>query len=95
MDKQVHIHRAVLVPRRKGCDVYPSLEKAPDKVRRTLENGQSFTIVIADKSSVERMKHRVPAAETPSIDAVPLALAREALICLALLAAILILAVSR
>jgi hypothetical protein len=56
MADQVYVHRAVIVPGKKGGKVYASIGEAPAKVRRVFENGSVVTIIIADRAAQERVK---------------------------------------
>lgn len=87
--EEVYIHRAVIVPRgRRGGDVYNSVEEAPERVRRLIERGSTFTIVIADRNARERMEGKQAVREPGEAAIVPAAFVREIMACLAVAALI-------
>lgn len=95
MGDQVYIHRAVIVPKAQGGDVYNSIEEAPAKVRRLIERGSTFTIVIADRTALKRRQTQAAASGPVEQTTVPAALVREVFACLAVAALIGWLALSR
>ncbi len=83
MGEEVYIHRAVIVPRGRGGDIYNSIEEAPEKVRRSIERGSTFTIVIADRAAQERLRSQPALRKQGEQADVPTAFVREILACLA------------
>jgi hypothetical protein len=95
MPEQIYVHRAVIVPGKRGSRVFPSLQQAPPKVRRVFENGSVVTIIIADRAAqelVNRQARREPAGR-PSDP--PDGLVREVAAAIALIGAIFYFALSR
>ena len=95
MGDELYIHRAVIVPKARGGDVYNSIEEAPEKIRRLIERGSTFTIVIADRSALKRRQTQEAAKGQVEQPTVPAALVREVFACLAVAALIGWLALSR
>ncbi len=84
--EEVYIHRAVIVPRGQGREVYSSVEEAPESVRRSIESGSTFTIVIADRAARAWLNGKPAVREQGEPAVVPASFVREILACLAVAA---------
>ena len=95
MPDQVYVHRAVLVPGKKGGKVYASLEEAPAKVRRVFENGSVVTIIIADRAAQNRVDRVARQRHGDADEDASAGLVREVIAAVALIGAIFYFALSR
>ncbi|MBE0657441.1 MAG: hypothetical protein IH602_07100 [Bryobacteraceae bacterium] len=95
MPDQVYVHRAVIVPGRKGSKVYASLDEAPAKVRRVFEDGSVVTIIIADRAAQDRVDRVARQRQGELGGDASAGLVREVIAAIALIGAIFYFAVSR
>lgn len=95
MQDGIYVHRAVIVPGKRGGRVFSSIAEAPLEVRRVFDRGSVVTIVIAERGAKQRLEQTREHESGLQPSHVPSSVVREVSAAVALIGAIFYFAVSR